>query len=80
MPVIVYYRKHSHRSKHEHKDKDDRHKDRHRDRHRDHSSRHDKNVSKEELEIQEANELRAKLGIAPLKRWNIWAFIYEFSN
>ncbi|WAR24460.1 PR38A-like protein [Mya arenaria] len=44
---------------------DDRHKDRH--RHRDHGGRPDKKMSKDEQEIQEANELRAKLGMAPLR-------------
>ncbi|XP_045159454.1 pre-mRNA-splicing factor 38A-like [Mercenaria mercenaria] len=61
-------RKHrSHKSGKEHREKDrgeDRHKDRHRDRHRDHGSR---NMSKDDLDIQEANELRAKLGMAPLR-------------
>lgn len=58
-------RKHrSHKSGKEHRDKDrgeDRHKERHRDRHRDHGSRH------KDPEIQEANELRAKLGLPPLR-------------
>ncbi|XP_060595748.1 pre-mRNA-splicing factor 38A-like [Ruditapes philippinarum] len=65
-------RKHrSHKSSKDHRDKDrgdDRHKDRHRDRHRDHGSRDSRHTSsKEDLEIQEANELRAKLGMAPLR-------------
>ncbi|XP_064605653.1 pre-mRNA-splicing factor 38A-like [Liolophura sinensis] len=58
-----------HRSKkskhdHRHRDREDRHRDRHRDRDR---GRDDHRMSKEELEIKEANELRAKLGMAPLR-------------
>ena len=37
-------------------------------------------MSKEELEIKEANELRAKLGLKPLKPWKTsrkrWSFLY----
>lgn len=49
---------------------DDRYKDRHpRDGGRDgrDGGRHGGKMSREELEIQEANELRAKLGMAPLR-------------
>ena len=39
-------------------------------------------MSKEELEIKEANELRAKLGLKPLKPWKTshkrWSFLYLF--
>lgn len=31
-------------------------------------------MSKDELEVKEANELRAKLGLKPLKPWEITSF------
>ena len=33
-------------------------------------------MSKEELEIKEANELRAKLGLKPLKPWKTFIFVH----
>ena len=70
--MFILYRKHrSHKSGKEssHRDKDRRDDDRHKDRHhqRDHGSGRHKKMSKEDMEIQEANELRAKLGMAPLR-------------
>ncbi|XP_074643921.1 pre-mRNA-splicing factor 38A-like [Tubulanus polymorphus] len=59
--------RHHHRksSKHSHRDKDKKDKDKsHRSRDKGKSS---KSVSSEDPEIKEANELRAKLGLAPLK-------------
>lgn len=35
-------------------------------------------MSKEELEIKEANELRAKLGLKPLKPWNLLEALATF--
>ncbi|XP_052069737.1 pre-mRNA-splicing factor 38A-like [Mytilus californianus] len=56
--------------RHEHKEKDkSRDSDRHRRHHGNDRHHHKRNLgpSKDEINIEEANELRAKLGLAPLK-------------
>ncbi|KAK3090807.1 hypothetical protein FSP39_014824, partial [Pinctada imbricata] len=56
-----------HRRHKDHKDKS-RDKDRDKSRHKDKRDKDDTSkLSQEELEIKEANELRAKLGLPPLK-------------
>ncbi|XP_069126313.1 pre-mRNA-splicing factor 38A-like [Argopecten irradians] len=53
--------------RHKHSDDRDRDRDRHRHRDRDRRDKHDSGLSQKELEIKEANEQRAKLGLPPLK-------------
>ncbi|OWF42142.1 pre-mRNA-splicing factor 38A-like [Mizuhopecten yessoensis] len=59
------HHKHSDDSDRHHKHSDDRDRDRH--KHRDRRDKRESGLSQKELEIKEANEQRAKLGLGPLK-------------
>ena len=64
-----FYRRKKRKHRHEHKDKDKSRDDRHGRHHGSDRHHRKRNLgpSKDEINIEEANELRAKLGLAPLK-------------
>lgn len=63
-----FHRKKKRKHRHEHKDKS-RDSDRHRRHHGSDKHHHKRNLgpSKDEIDIEEANKLRAELGLGPLK-------------